>query len=596
MIIALQNELNNRVCLFFSTSSSSSSSFSSSSTSTSTSSTSLFQRRDKIVDNDHKDSRIQTVSSLSSSSSSSTIKPGHIPLPHHEKFAKRWERVVHAMKTAVSDVKGLTALFLLIHQKKIPSGDDSTTNLYMFLSQSLSSSESSSFFSSTLPFLQSLVLRLPDLFPSAQLLSLQSGKEAMVELSSHQVVCLLAASFFCLHPENKTGRYNSANFDGLFYCLNNSSCASKLKCVLHYFDRMKQRSKCAPNLIQFCRRAIRQTNNEFIQVIENSTSLLSELELHESGSIEDEGMLTMQVDFANKFIGGGVLSSGCVQEEIRFVLSPECIVSLLICEQMEDEESVLIFGTERFSRYSGYGSSFVYAGDYEDSTPKDAHSRLLSPIIAIDALSFRSYQVKNQFRQTPMLREIIKAYAGFSFSVPERRALSLPSLSCSSSTTSSSSSSSLSLSSCSSSSSASVSVSNIFSTVSTGNWGCGAFNGDIPLKSILQWIAVSLCGKSMRYFSFQDASAKPLVSVVKQLRSHRVTISRLWKALLQYSSFVKEGKQFLFTSVQPSHASASLSSSTSLNSLSTSSSISLETERQALPIRNMYDFLLFAFS
>jgi hypothetical protein len=35
----------------------------------------------------------------------------------------------------------------------------------------------------------------------------------------------------------------------------------------------------------------------------------------------------VRVDFANKVIGGGVLSNGAVQEEILFVLHPELIIS-----------------------------------------------------------------------------------------------------------------------------------------------------------------------------------------------------------------------------------------------------------------------------
>ena len=27
--------------------------------------------------------------------------------------------------------------------------------------------------------------------------------------------------------------------------------------------------------------------------------------------------------------------------------------------------------------------------------------------------------------------------------------------------------------------------------IATGNWGCGAFGGDVELKSLLQWIAAS---------------------------------------------------------------------------------------------------------
>lgn len=40
----------------------------------------------------------------------------------------------------------------------------------------------------------------------------------------------------------------------------------------------------------------------------------------------------LQVDFANKRVGGGVLGRGSVQEEIRFVICPELIVSRLLTE------------------------------------------------------------------------------------------------------------------------------------------------------------------------------------------------------------------------------------------------------------------------
>lgn len=40
----------------------------------------------------------------------------------------------------------------------------------------------------------------------------------------------------------------------------------------------------------------------------------------------------------------GVLTGGCVQEEILFVIKPECLVSLLICSVMKDNESIIISG------------------------------------------------------------------------------------------------------------------------------------------------------------------------------------------------------------------------------------------------------------
>lgn len=36
----------------------------------------------------------------------------------------------------------------------------------------------------------------------------------------------------------------------------------------------------------------------------------------------------------------------------------------------------------------------------------------------------------------------------------------------------------------------------------TGNWGCGAFGGDIKIKLIIQWLACTLVSKEMIYCPF----------------------------------------------------------------------------------------------
>lgn len=40
---------------------------------------------------------------------------------------------------------------------------------------------------------------------------------------------------------------------------------------------------------------------------------------------------TIKADFANKFIGGGSLTTGCVQEEIMFGNHPELYISMTFC-------------------------------------------------------------------------------------------------------------------------------------------------------------------------------------------------------------------------------------------------------------------------
>lgn len=51
------------------------------------------------------------------------------------------------------------------------------------------------------------------------------------------------------------------------------------------------------------------------------------------------------MDFANRFVGGGVTARGLVQEEIRFLINPELIVSRLFTEALEHDECLIITGT-----------------------------------------------------------------------------------------------------------------------------------------------------------------------------------------------------------------------------------------------------------
>lgn len=46
--------------------------------------------------------------------------------------------------------------------------------------------------------------------------------------------------------------------------------------------------------------------------------LLSSLEVNRSGLIEDQLSDALEIDFANKYIGGGALHKGCVQVCVTF--------------------------------------------------------------------------------------------------------------------------------------------------------------------------------------------------------------------------------------------------------------------------------------
>ena len=108
----------------------------------------------------------------------------------------------------------------------------------------------------------------------------------------------------------------------------------KLKCLLSYFSRV---TNTAPTgLLTFSRRCLRP---ETFPQWSESDLRLSQLHITSEGMIETEGQGMLQVDFANKFVGGGVLGSGLVQEEIRFTVCPELLVSLLFTEVLDGKRS-----------------------------------------------------------------------------------------------------------------------------------------------------------------------------------------------------------------------------------------------------------------
>ncbi|KAF9313621.1 hypothetical protein BG003_005002, partial [Podila horticola] len=131
--------------------------------------------------------------------------------------------------------------------------------------------------------------------------------------------------------------------------------------------------------------------------------------------LEDDAPLgALQLDFSNKVIGGGVLDRGAVQEEIRFAICPELIISRLFTEELQDNEALLIKGAERYSNYNGYARTFEWHSDHVDETPRDKLGRRQTEICAIDALPFKFKEQRlEQFEEKHLMREINKALVGF---------------------------------------------------------------------------------------------------------------------------------------------------------------------------------------
>jgi len=145
-----------------------------------------------------------------------------------------------------------------------------------------------------------------------------------------------------------------------------------LKCCLHYFTRMSkltqdQLSSYGDIHILRIRHSVR-TIDEW----KASTKPLLAVSLFDDGIIEDDAHASFHADFANKLISGGTLSGGAAQEEMLFVMKPELLAACFVCDELEDDESVIISGAERFCDYKGKGMKFPFGGNFKDKTPKHA--------------------------------------------------------------------------------------------------------------------------------------------------------------------------------------------------------------------------------
>ncbi|KAM9412303.1 poly(ADP-ribose) glycohydrolase-like isoform 1-T1 [Salvelinus alpinus] len=412
------------------------------------------------------------------------LQTGKIPVPYPNKFKDTWDEVHVKMPCSKSnlfpvgnqevqerweliqkalnrkfcsshDVKNAILKYNVAHAKRWDF-----TALHLFCNKDLEP-DVVHLFGSLLPEMVQLALRVSELCGKPIPL-LKEGMNHSITLSQVQVASLLANAFFCTFPRRNSRKSEYFNYPDInFYRLFEGSSPKKrekLKTLLCYFRSVIEQKPTG--LVTFTRKCLDRPPNW-----KNSQNQLTKLHITCAGTIEDDGHGMLQVDFANRFVGGGVTGSGLVQEEIRFLINPELIVSRLFTEALLQNECLIITGTEQYSTYTGYADSYLWDGKHQDKTPRDTWQRRCTEIVAMDALMFKNFL--EQFHPEKMNRELNKAYCGFSR--PGERSQDL-------------------------------------SAVATGNWGCGVFGGDARFKALLQILAASEAGRDVAYFTFGDSA------------------------------------------------------------------------------------------
>jgi hypothetical protein len=388
--------------------------------------------------------------------------------------------------------------------------------LHELFEEEFSDDSSKFFFGEVLPKIIELALRLPELIKHPIPL-LKSTKNHSVSLSQEQCGCLLANAFLCTFPQRNGDRKNTdypeINFNRLF-SIKTDQGLEKIKCILSYFKRIC-RDEMPTGVLTFQRRFV---DLDLCPNWAKSDVKFSSMKLFVSaqGTIED-GIAMLQTDFANRYLGGGVLGWGCVQEEIRFMMNPEMIVGMLFCESMNSKEAILMTGCEEFNKYTGYSSSFKWAGGKTDTTPLDEYRRKMVYVTAIDAISFQKPHL--QFEEALLKRELNKAFVGF-YHDPNDELSPIP--------------------------------------VSSGNWGCGAFRGFKPLKALIQLMACCVNRRNLAYFTFGEEELKDQIEgMFNWLCENEVTVGNLWKYLQEFrADKYTDRPQKLYTFIPKAHSRA----------------------------------------
>ncbi len=139
---------------------------------------------------------------------------------------------------------------------------------------------------------------------------------------------------------------------------------------------------------------------------QRSRQRLCELEVlpDTNAAIENLSNEHAHMNFGNRFVGGGVLGRGKLQEEINFLLCPELITACFLCEEMADNECITISGIDRFSSHAGYSDSFAWDGPYKPNADDEAWTKR---VLTVDAYCYRRSR-RNQFSQQSILRDLNK--------------------------------------------------------------------------------------------------------------------------------------------------------------------------------------------
>jgi len=345
-----------------------------------------------------------------------------------------------------------------------------------------------------IPFMQKLIIEAPKLFHKVECRTLRAGVSGNRALTRPQVATIISCMWFELftHEYISGDELEHYTEPSLFGCFESQNVFA-LSCILNYFDRIRQYAtqtdKDALDIfnagVVIYQRSVLLTEPPWAQ----SDKKIASVTLGK-GKLDDN-TAKMQTVNSHEYIGGELFGKiSLTHDEIILLTRPECLASLIYCPVLGARETLTILGAERISKYSGYGSSVQYMGDFVD-TVGQGYSKDNTEVMAQCACIFidASDKTANYSQFIEMFyRDLNKVYCGFS----------------------------------------SVKMSP-GSQIAVGNWTYG-FNGtNMQLRFFQQLLAASLADKGLIYYSVDPEFTETVEALAQWLSNSDLTVGELFK-------------------------------------------------------------------
>ncbi|XP_011496990.1 PREDICTED: uncharacterized protein LOC105361492 [Ceratosolen solmsi marchali] len=282
--------------------------------------------------------------------------------------------------------------------------------LVNYLEKELNSTERNHIFTKTIPYMvnRAKILKIHKP-PQGLYFSLQQQGDT-IEHSYAFVASLIANAFFSTYPKRTPKTHPTLmdfNFTNFFKYLHLKSQRAKLRGLFQYFDYLEYEGERALEGHLLISRQV-MLSKQWLTIEDwlECSMPLCPLSIRHEGRLErakQAGNTVMQVCFASRNLGNGVLEDSVTQETIQIATHPELLAIILSVEALEDNEALIVEGLRHISRIQDpkHRATFEIIPEPNSIT-----------ICCIDAEDYSQLPLA-QYEEDNVLRELNKSLLGF---------------------------------------------------------------------------------------------------------------------------------------------------------------------------------------